>query len=56
MMERTLKQIAIELLEKYKEEKTAVIWEYSGHIRDDEEELKREVEKYKEEIESLSEK
>lgn len=51
MNERTLKEIALDLLNKYEEAKETVIWEYSGTIDDDIEELHAEVEKTRLEIE-----
>ena len=47
---RTLKEIALELLEKYEYAQTSVIWEYSGRIEEEVEDLKKEVAKYKDEI------
>ena len=44
---KTLKEIAIELLEKYEASETTVIWEYSTNIRLSEEMLKKEVAKYR---------
>ena len=47
---RTIKEIALELLEKYEYAETTVIWEYSGNIDKEIKDLKREVAKYKKEI------
>ncbi len=49
-----LKQIALELLEKYEESEEGLIWEYSGEIEKDTAELKTEVEQYKERVEGLT--
>ena len=48
---RTLKEIAIELREKYEASETACIWEYSGDIRGSEKELENEIAEYRNEIE-----
>ena len=48
---RTLKEIAIELLEKYEASETACIWEYSSDIRGTEKELENEIAEYRKEIE-----
>ena len=47
---RTIKEIALELLEKYEYAQQSVIWEWSGDIEGDEKKLKKEVAKYKKEI------
>lgn len=47
---RTLKEITLELLEKYEEERTAVLDEYSGKLSDYDD-LSNEITAYKEEIE-----
>lgn len=46
----TIKEIAMELLKKYEEAKTTVIWEYSGNIDGDIKKLKKEIGRYKKEI------
>ena len=51
MNERTLKEIALDLLDKYEEAKETVIWEYSGSIDDDIKKLKAEVSSIRQEIE-----
>ena len=43
MSERTLKEIALDLLEQYKDAKETVIWEYSGSIDADIKKLKEKV-------------
>ena len=48
---KTLKEIAIELLEKYEASETCCIWEYSGNIRQSEKLLKKEINKYRKMIE-----
>lgn len=48
---RTLKQIAIELLEKYEASETACIYEYSGDINSATKELDKEIAEYRKEIE-----
>ena len=47
---RTIKEIALELLDKYAIAQESVIWEYSGDIDGDIEKLKKEVANYKDEI------
>ena len=51
----TLKEIALELVEKYEDAEESRIWEYSGRIEEDEEELRLEIENYKKKIESFEE-
>ena len=53
-MERTLKDIALELLAMYQQSETAAIYKYSGHIHDDILALNKEVDRYTAEIERLS--
>ena len=53
---KTLKEIAIELLEKYEASETTVIWEYSTNIRLSEEMLKKEVAKYRKMIDKADSK
>lgn len=47
MAMQNLKDIALELLEKYKKAQDSVIWEYSGRIEEEEKELDEEAEKYR---------
>ncbi len=49
-----LKEIALELLAKYKESEESLIWEYSGNIQEDTDDLVAEVEKFRERIEELT--
>ena len=51
----TLKGIALELLQKYEESETSVIWEYSGDIEKSEKYLDAEVAKYRELIDKYAE-
>ena len=53
---KTLKEIAIELLEKYEASETTVICEYSTNIRRSEELLKKEVAKYRKMIDKADRK
>ena len=46
-----LKQIAMELLEKYRQSERSLIWEYSGNIRESERLLEEECREYKKRIE-----
>ena len=46
-----LKQIALELLEKYRQSERSLIWEYSGNIRESERLLEEECREYKKRIE-----
>ena len=46
-----LKQIAMELLEKYRQSERSMIWEYSGNIRESERLLEEECREYKKRIE-----
>ena len=48
---RTLKEIAIELLEKYEASETDCIYEYSGDINSATKELDKEIAEYHKEIE-----
>lgn len=50
-----LKSIALELLQKYEESETSVIWEFSGDIAKSEENLAVEVAKYRELIDKYAE-
>ena len=52
---RNIKEIALDLLNKYEKAEESVIWEYSGDIDGDVEQLKRLVNKYRDEIERSSE-
>lgn len=52
---RNIKEIALDLLNKYEEAKESVIWEYSGDIDGDVAQLKMLVNKYRDEIERSSE-
>lgn len=47
---RTLKEIALELLDKYAIAQESVIWEHSGNIDEEVENLRKEVANYKDEI------
>ena len=49
---RTLKEIALELLEKYGESESTVISEYSCKIGEDLGALKKEIEDYRKEIDN----
>lgn len=49
----TLKEIALELLQKYANAERTVIGEFSGHILKDEEQLLQKVDRYKAQIEEL---
>lgn len=53
-MERTLKDVALELLAAWESSQRSVIWEYSGSIEEDEAQLVDTVVAYREEIERLS--
>ena len=44
---QNLKDIALELLAKYKKAQDCVIWEYSDRIEEEEKELDEETEKYR---------
>lgn len=46
-----LKQIALELLEKYRKSERSLIWEYSSNIRGSERLLEEECREYKKRIE-----
>ena len=49
-----LKEIALELLSKYKKSEENVIWEYSGTIQEDTDNLVAEVEQYRRKIEEAT--
>ena len=51
---RTIKEIALELLDKYAIAQESVIWEYSGNIDEEVENLRKEVANYKDEIKQSS--
>jgi hypothetical protein len=51
MSKRTLKEIALALLEQYRDAKESLIWEYSGSIDEDTEILEAEVARIRQEIE-----
>lgn len=51
---KKLKEIALELLDKYEDSETHVIWEYSDSIGKDLEELENECKWYREEIEAAA--
>ena len=53
-MERTLKDVALELLNMYEQAERSCIWEYSGTIEEDENNLHDMCESYRKEIEELS--
>ena len=46
-----LKQIALELLEKYRKSERSLIWEYSGNISEEEKLLEEECREYRKRIE-----
>ena len=46
-----LKQIAMELLEKYRQSERSLIWEYSGNICESERLLEEECREYRKRIE-----
>ena len=48
---RTIKEIALDLLNKYEKAEETLIWEYSGDIDGDIDKLKKLVANYKDEIE-----
>ena len=50
-----LKDIALELLQKYEESETSLIWEYSGDIDKSEKILDAEVSRYRELIDKYAE-
>ena len=50
-----LKQIALELLEKYRQSERSLIWEYSGNIHESERLLEEECREYKKRIEGCKE-
>ena len=50
-----LVKICNSLLSKYEEEAEAVIWEYSWNIDEDIDELRKEIEDYKEQINGVEE-
>jgi hypothetical protein len=47
---RSLEEIALELLDKYREAEEGNIWEFSGHIDESTKQLREEVSKYMDEI------
>ena len=51
MRKRTLKEIALYILEMYEDAEETVIWEYSGSIDADMKKLKAKVAKIRQEIE-----
>ena len=51
MSKRTLKEIALYILEMYEDAQEAVIWEYSGSINEDIKRLEEKVAKIRQEIE-----
>ncbi len=53
---RTLKEIALELLDKYAEAQRGIIWEYSGDIDGATKSLEEEVKKYENEINNVTSK
>lgn len=56
MADQTLKEIALELLEKYKRSETTVVYEYGSDIDAELSDLETEYQKYKNEIETAAEK
>ena len=52
----TLKEIAIELLEKYEAAESGFIWEYSSDIRSSEKSLKEEIKRYRKMIDKADRK
>ena len=50
-----LKQIALELLKKYRQSERSLIWEYSGNICESERLLEEECREYKKRIEGCKE-
>lgn len=53
---RSLREIALDLLEKYEESEEHCIWEQSGQIANDTSKLKQECETYKQRIEAAAKK
>ena len=53
---RTIKEIALELLDKYAEAQRGIIWEYSGDIDGTTKALEEEVKKYENEINNATSK
>ena len=53
---RTLKEIALELLDKYAEAQRGIIWEYSGDIDGATKSLEEEVKGYENEINNVTSK
>ena len=53
---RTVKEIALELLDKYEEAQRGIIWEYSGDIDGTTKALEEEVKEYENEINTATEK
>lgn len=53
MSNRTLKEIALDLLEQYMDAKESLIWENSGNIDEDTKRLEEKVTKIRQEIEEV---
>ena len=53
---RTIKEIALELLDKYAEAQRGIIWEYSGDIDGATKSLEEEVKGYENEINNVTSK
>ena len=53
---RQLRDLAFNLLDKYNEAQDKVIWEFSYSIKEDEEKLEREIERYSNSINNLYQK
>lgn len=53
---RTIKEIALELLDKYAEAQRGIIWEYSGDIDGATKSLEEEVKEYENEINNVTSK
>ena len=53
---RTVKEIALELLDKYAEAQRGIIWEYSGDIDGTTKALEEEVKEYENEINNATSK
>lgn len=51
MSKQTLKEIALDLLEQYRDAKERLIWEFSGSIDEDTKRLEEKVVKIRQEIE-----
>ena len=54
MKKKTLKEIALELLEMYRGSETSLIWEYSGDIEGSIKKLSEECDEYMKAIEEAS--